>query len=89
MTRTGAFGKIGIVIGFVALAVGFLHIFLGPIEPPKTVENFVQEKTKSIKDALVAGLKGEEVVPEPVERYRSDQIVQAFTVGLGLSLIHI
>ena len=77
MKKVGLFGKMGIVIGFIALTVGFLHIFLGPIDPPKTVENFVQEKAKSIKDALVAGIKGEEVVPEPVRRSHPDQVLQA------------
>ena len=88
-TQPRTAGLIGVALGFLSLAAGLLHFYAGPLEPQPTVEDFVQEKTKSIRDAMIAGLKGEAPeAAEPEERtYSRDDIAKLTIIGLGIASI--
>ena len=87
LARTGA------ALGFLALVVGLLHFFVGPIEPAPTIEQVVHEKITSVRDAVVSGLKGEALAPadEPARRGADDYlrigVVIAGAVALALGLL--
>ncbi|MEO0574004.1 MAG: hypothetical protein AAF004_00985 [Pseudomonadota bacterium] len=79
------FAIAGIVIGLLSILAGSLHFFLGPIEKTPTLENVVQEKTAALKDAIIAGIKGEPTTAEPQRRQLSgDDIARAATIGTGI-----
>ncbi|MCF7992667.1 MAG: hypothetical protein K9M02_19665 [Thiohalocapsa sp.] len=61
--RPPALGLFGTVLGLLSLLVAIAHFYFGPIEEPEPVENFIAEKTVSIKNAISAKLKGEEYLP--------------------------
>lgn len=84
---TSKFAIAGIVIGLLSVLAGSMHFFLGPIEKAPTLENVVQEKTAALKDAIIAGIKGEKPEAEvgaQRRQFTSDDIARAATVGVGV-----
>ena len=76
---------IGMVIGMVALGVAVFHFFLGPIEEPPPLEEYVADKAAAIKDNLMSRMKGEELKEVQVEKssLSPDEIVTGSSAGAG------
>ncbi len=75
----------GILLGLLGILIGSAHFFLGPIEPAPTIESFVEEKTKSIRDAITSGLKGGSKYADDVQpRFSRDQMVDTGVVAIGV-----
>ena len=82
------FGFFGIGLGSVALLMVLVHFWAGPFTPQPTVENVIAEKVKSIRDATVAALKGEEAPPPQTRKLDLDAIFSTGAAVLGgLALI--
>ena len=74
---------IGIGLGSIALLLAIVHFWAGPFSPQPTLEQTVAEKAVSIKQAMIAALKGKEV-PSPQSRpIDTDQIISIGTAVLG------
>jgi hypothetical protein len=76
---------LGIVVGALALGVGILHFFLGPISPPNPLEEVVADQAARIHAAVVAKVKGQEApAPEPeTSRFDPDRIVSSGSAVAG------
>ncbi|MDM5270712.1 hypothetical protein PGH07_00800 [Sulfurovum sp. zt1-1] len=79
--------NIGTIIGLIALGIAIFHFFLGPIEKSPTLEEYVAEKTISIKSAISSKLKGEEVVTRQERSIGTDEIVGYVVIILGFAAI--
>jgi len=87
-TQKSKFSFFGIGLGSIALLMVLVHFWAGPFSPQPTVENVVAEKVKSIRDATVAALKGEEAAPPQKRRFNLDAIFSTGAAVLGgLALI--
>jgi len=88
--QSNLIGTIGMALGAIALCVGVLHFFMGPIASPKpenSIENLVADTAVSIKERITAKLNKEEPPsPPPVEDsgLDPDRIVMATSAGLGV-----
>ncbi len=75
----------GIIFGLLGILTGSVHFFLGPVEPTPTIESFVEEKARSIKDAVVSGLKGgSKYAGETVPQFGIDKIIDTAVIVMGV-----
>lgn len=80
--------NIGAIIGLISLGIAVFHFFLGPIEKTPTIEEYVAEKTISIKSVISSKLKGEEVIKTSQDKpIGPDKIVGYGVVILGFIAI--
>lgn len=83
-------GKLGMALGAIALCVGVLHYFLGPIatpDPGHSLESIVADTAVSIKERITAKLNKEEPPPaSPVadDGLAPDRLIMATSAGLGV-----
>lgn len=83
-------GVVSLVLGACALLLALAHFWLGPLSPPPNLEQTVATKAASVRDAALAGLRGQ--APPPAARssprWSADQLAGAAT-GLmgGLALV--
>lgn len=77
-------GKIGIVVGGVALLIALFHFWAGPFSPQPTIDSYVAEKAASIRQKTIDALAGKEVRAESFSvNYDADKIVDILTALLG------
>ena len=57
-------GIVSLVLGACALLTALTHFWLGPLSPPPTLEQTVAEKAASVREAALAGLRGQ---PLPIQ----------------------
>lgn len=82
------YSSIGSIIGLIALGIAVFHFFLGPIEKQPTLEEYVANKAISIKSAISAKMKGEEVVSSQKDnKVDADDIVAYSVASLGFIAI--
>ena len=83
------FGFSGIAFGGIALMLALVHFWAGPFSPQPTLEETVAETALSIRDAALAGLRGEEI--ETVRRQTELDIDQVINIAIpvlgGLAMI--
>ncbi len=85
---TKSLGIVGTVLGMVALSVGVMHFWAGPIEPPPPLETVVADKVVKIRDAVVAKLGGVEYVAEAeAPDWGPDRLLTLATLAVALAAI--
>ena len=77
------FGFIGIAVGGMALLLALVHFWAGPFSPQPTLETTVAKKAKSIKDATIKALKGQEYRETYKANWDADKITDVSTAILG------
>lgn len=78
----------GSIIGLVALGIAVFHFFLGPIEKQPSIEEYVANKTVSIKNVISAKMKGEEITtPNKEKTIDADDIVDYSIASFGFLAI--
>jgi hypothetical protein len=83
-----ALGVFGSITGLLALIVTVLHFYLGPIAEPEPIENFIADKTVSIKNAITGKLKGEKYIAlERAKPFNPDLLVVRGTIITALAAL--
>ena len=78
-------GIVSLVLGACALLTALTHFWLGPLSPPPTLEQTVAEKAASVREAALAGLRGQPL-PDSARstlRWDADKVVWGATATLG------
>ena len=78
-------GIVSLVLGACALLTALTHFWLGPLSPPPTLEQTVAEKAASVREAALAGLRGQPL-PDSARstlRWDADKVVWGATAILG------
>jgi hypothetical protein len=78
------FSVAGTVLAIAAILIGIFHFYLGPIAGPATLEETAYETAKSLREAVVAGWRGEEYeAPQADSRFDPDTVVKLSVVAAG------
>ena len=82
-------GSLGMLLGAVALITGILHMQLGPIAAPPTLESTIARKVSAVKEGILAGLKGEKPAAAPARSapVNADRIVDNVGIALAVSAL--
>ena len=83
---------VALILGILAFGAALGHFYLGPIDPPPTLEDVVAEKAVAIRDSVVARLKGEEPETRSTpawmkEMSRDDMLRNAIMAAAFLALV--
>ncbi len=83
-----ALGASGAVLAALAIVAGVMHLVLGPITGPRTLEEAAYDTARSVRDAVVAGIRGEEYQPPPDPGLDPDDLVRVgVTVAGALAIL--
>ncbi len=83
MTRKMAVSSAGALLGVLALIGGALHYFLGPITGPTSLEEAAYEVARDVRDAVIAGIRGEERDFSEEQELDPDDLVRIGVLSAG------